>query len=129
LFATASQTLLQLGRDPRWLGAQLGITAVLHTWTRDLRLHCHLHCIVTGGGLSSDGRRWVPTSPDFLFPVHVASALFRGKFLAALRESVAQGRLVVPEPQGLAQLCDTLHRTSWVVYSKPPFGGADHVFR
>jgi hypothetical protein len=129
LFATATQTLLGLGRDPRWLGAQLGITAVLHTWTRELRFHPHLHCIVTGGGLSTDAQRWIATSPDFLFPVHVASALFRGKLLAALRDSVDHGRLLVPDLQGFSQLCDALYRKRWVVYCKPPFGGPEHVFR
>ncbi len=57
---------------------------MLHTWTRDLRFHPHVHCIVTGGGLSLDGARWVATPTDFLFPVRVLSALFRGKFLAQL---------------------------------------------
>ena len=101
---------------------------MLHTWTRDLRFHPHLHCIVTGGGLSADAQRWIATSPDFLFPVRVASALFRGKLLAALRELVGQRRLVVPDPQGFAQLSHTLYRKSWVVYAKPPFGGPEHVF-
>ena len=86
LFATASATLLELGRDPARLGAQLGFTAVLHTWTRRLELHPHLHCVVTGGGLSPEGDRWIDVKGKdrFLFPVRVLSALFRGKFLDGL---------------------------------------------
>jgi hypothetical protein len=75
--------LLELGRDPKWLGAELGITQVLHTWARDLSLHPHVHCIVTTGGLSAAGK-WVDSRGCFLFPVAVMSRLFRGKFLAGL---------------------------------------------
>jgi hypothetical protein len=67
------QTLLELGADPRRLGAQLGITIVLHTWTRDLRFHAHLHCIVTDGGLHPDGNRWISARQGYLFPVKVLS--------------------------------------------------------
>lgn len=87
LFRAASQTLLTMGRDPRRLGGLLGVTAVLHTWTRKLHFHPHLHCIVTGGGLRTEDHRWVTTkSPRYLFPVRALSALFRGKFLDALRK-------------------------------------------
>ena len=116
VFEAATAFLLELGRDPRRLGAQLGITAILHTWTRKLHYHPHLHCVVTGGGLSPDQQRWLGTPPDFLFPVHVAAALFRGKVLAALRDRLT------------AALRDQLYRTRWVVYCKPPFGGPDQVF-
>ena len=71
LFAARSQTLLELGEDEKRLGAQLGLTAVLHTWTRALRFHPHLHCIVTGGGLTRDGKRWIASKQDYLFPVSV----------------------------------------------------------
>jgi Putative transposase len=75
----AADSLLELGRDPKWLGAsaQLGITAVLHTWTRELAFHPHVHCIVTGGGLAEDGSRWIAAPGEFLFPVRVLAALFR----------------------------------------------------
>ncbi len=73
LFSSASHTLLELGRDERRLGALLGATAVLHTWTRDLRFHPHLHCIVTGGGLATDGARWISSRRKYLFPVRVLS--------------------------------------------------------
>jgi hypothetical protein len=136
LFAAAAEALLELGRDPRWLGAELGITSVLHTWTRDLRFHPHVHCIVTGGGLSLDGQRWIATRPDYLFPVKVLGALFRGKFLACLNELYARGALrlegpamKLADPARFARVRDKLYRSRWVVYSKPPFGGPEQVFR
>jgi Putative transposase/Transposase zinc-binding domain len=136
LFASATEALLELGRNPRWLGAELGITSVLHTWTRDLRFHPHVHCIVTGGGLSRDGERWIATRPDFLFPVRVLGALFRGKFLARLLRFHDRGELqlagpaaALAEPAQFARVRDKLYRARWVVYAKPPFGGPEHVFR
>lgn len=136
LFACAAETLLELGRDPKRLGAELGITSVLHTWTRALLFHPHVHCIVTGGGLSLDGERWVATRPDFLFPVRVLGALFRGKFLARLRRAYDRGELHLAgsvahlaERGRFARLCDKLFGKRWVVYAKPPFGGPDQVFR
>jgi hypothetical protein len=78
LFSTTAATLLELGKDARRLGALLGITAVLHTWSRDLRFHPHLHCIVTGGGLAVGAERWVSSRQKYLFPVRVLSDLFRG---------------------------------------------------
>jgi hypothetical protein len=87
LFASASRTLLALAKDSKRLGAQLGVTMVLHTWTRDLRFHPHVHAIVTGGGLTDDAQRWVRSRRDFLFPVRVMGALFRGKMLAALHRA------------------------------------------
>ena len=136
LFASAAETLLELGRDPRHLGAELGVTSVLHTWTRELRFHPHVHCLVTGGGLSLDGERWVGTRPDFLFPVRVLGALFRGKFLARLARAYDRGELRFggsaarfADPAVFARLKAKLYRTRWVVYSKPPFGGPEQVFR
>lgn len=135
LFASAAETLLELGRDPRWLGAQLGITSVLHTWTRELLFHPHVHCIVTGGGLSLDGQKWIATRPDFLFPVRVLGALFRGKFLAGLVRLRDRGELHFTGPAAgladssrFARVRDKLHRVRWVVYAKPPFGGPEQVF-
>jgi hypothetical protein len=128
LFRTASATLLELCADPKRLGAQPGITAVLHTWTRDLQLHPHLHCIVTGGGLSRDGTRWVPARERYLLPVKVLSRLFRGKLVAALEEAHKAGDLscaAMAEPRRLRR---RLFAKEWVVYAKKPFGGAQAVF-
>jgi hypothetical protein len=136
LFAAASQTLLELGNDPRRLGARLGITAVLHTWTRELLFHPHLHCIVTGGGLAPSGETWLPLSRRYLVPVKVMGALFRGKFLAGLRQLYDDGQLHLggrasrlSEPTAFAELINKLYRTNWVVYAKRPFAGTQQVFR
>ncbi len=133
LFACASQTLLELGRDERHLGAQLGLTAVLHTWTRELLFHPHVHCIVTGGGLARDSSRWIHTRKKFLFPVKVMGALFRGKFLDCLRKAHARGVFAsfraFEDPQGFDRFMRTLARKHWVVYAKRAFGGAEQVYR
>ncbi len=136
LFAAAAQTLLTLGRDPRRLGATLGITAVLHTWTRELQFHPHVHCLVTGGGLAVARPRWVAARRRYLLPVRVLSRLFRGKFLAALARAHAHGDLQFPgalaplaDAATFRALLDHLYRQEWVVYAKRPFGGPAQVFR
>ena len=139
LFDAAFRTLLELGQDPKRLGGLLGITAVLHTWTRSLAFHPHLHCIVTGGGLSADGTRWVAADRGrsrYLFPFEVMASLFRGKLLAALADAVACGQLALDgacahlaDPVVFARLKDQLYRMDWVVYCKRPFGGAEQVFK
>jgi len=137
LLRSAADTLLELGRDSKRMGVHLGITAVLHTWTRDMQFHPHVHLIVTGGGLAVEGSpRWIHSPQDFLFPVHVMSDLFRGKFMAGLRALHQDNKLVPPhrdnaalEPQRFQKLVDTLYNLDWVVYCKEPFGGADQVFR
>ncbi len=133
LFRAASRTLLELGRDPKWLGAELGLTMVLHTWTRDLRLHPHVHCLVTGGGLSDDGQ-WIAARQTFFAPVQVIGALFRGKFLAGLKSLRRRGllRLEGPasdfaEPDVWAEVLTRLYASNWVVYAKRPMAGAEQV--
>jgi hypothetical protein len=129
LFSSAAQTLLVFGRDK--LRAQLGITAVLHTWTRDLRLHPHVHCVVTGGGLDDHGR-WATTSKRFLFSVKTMAKCFRGKFLDGLRALHREGKLVLDEELQAAhvfsRLLDSLYHKDWIVYTKPTFGGPEQVF-
>jgi hypothetical protein len=134
IMKAAADSLLDLARDPKWLGAeaQLGITAVLHTWTRELVFHPHVHCIVTGGGLAVDGGRWVAASGDFLFPVRVLGALFRGKVLDGIARARREGRLrLAPEEEDRAarHRMHALRRASWIVYAKRPFGGAEQVYR
>jgi hypothetical protein len=132
LFSSASRTLLELGRDEQRLGALLGVTAVLHTWTRDLRWHPHLHCIVTGGGLAPDGALWIPCRQRYLFPVRVLSELFRGKFLDALARAHERDELESGdsrERESFGRLKDALHRKDWVVYAKRPFAGPAQVFK
>jgi hypothetical protein len=136
LLGAAGRTLLELGRDPARLGAELGVTTVLHTWTRELAFHPHAHCIVTGGGLTPDGASWVHSRKHFLFPVHVMGALFRGKVLAALREAHRRSELNIAsrhgeplDPQAFDQLLSRLRRLNWVAYCKRPFGGPEQVVR
>lgn len=137
LFAAAADALKELAKEPRYLGAEVGITAVLHTWTRDLRFHPHVHAIVTGGGLSEDGARWVPgRNAAFLFPVRVLGALFRGKFLARLQQLYDKRALRLvgaaarfADPKTFARLRRKLYTTRWHVYIKPPFGGPEEFFR
>ncbi len=124
LFATAAETLLTFGRDPKRLGAELGFTLVLHTWTRDLRFHPHVHAIVTGGGLDVHADRWVSARQDYLFPVQALSRLFRGKFLAALIALFEQGtgKDTQLDSHSFRTLTRRLARQAWVVYAKKPFG-------
>lgn len=132
LFETASATLLEVGRGPK-LGGLLGITAVLHTWTRELELHPHLHCIVTGGGLAPGGDRWICARAKYLLPVRILADVFRGKFLAALRREHARrsfrGFDAFDDPEGFERLCSAITKHRWVVYAKKPFAGPEHVFR
>ena len=120
----ASETLLELGQSR--LGGQLGITTVLHTWTRDLRFHPHVHAIVTAGVLTQDRTRWVPSHPTFLFPIKVVGALLRGKLIAKLRALKQSGALDGVHPfsdtASFEQLIARLARHNWVVYIKKPFG-------
>ena len=136
LFEAASRTLLELGDDPRRLGGRLGLNAVLHTWTRELAFHPHLHCLVTGGGLCQTTGRWLSLGRRHLFPVKVLGKLFRGKFLDGLRRLHRLGRLDLSGHAGrwadqtsFAALLDRLYRTDWVVYAKRPFAGPERVFR
>lgn len=134
LFEASAGALQHLARDDRRLGAELGITAVLHTWGQKLLFHPHVHCVVTGGGLSKDGR-WVAARQKHLLPVRPLSRLFRGKFLAALQELRRAGDLYLPGPLDAlrddsvwAAFRHRLYGAEWVVYCKPPFGGPEQVF-
>lgn len=127
LFDAASQTLLAFGADPKRLGAQLGFTLVLHTWTREMLFHPHLHAIVTGGGLSFDRTRWVGLPNDeFLFPVVALSKVFRGNFLQGLIAACAADKLDLTDHQS-RKLVAEAKKHDWVVYAKKPFGGPDQI--
>jgi hypothetical protein len=135
LFSAASQALLTIARDEKHLGAQLGFTTVLHTWGQNLVFHPHVHCVVTGGGLSPDGTRWIAAREKYLLPVKVLGKLFRGKFLAALDRAYRNGELdlagstaELADPEAWRRFKDVLYKKDWVVYAKPPFGGAEQVF-
>ena len=123
-FQAASATVLELGRTH--LQATLGVTFLLHTWTRDLRFHAHLHGLVSAGGLALDGSRWVPTSAKFLFHVHRLGALFKGKFMDLLREAQGRGELGLTEV-AFNVLMAKLWKQKWVVYAKRPYREAWHA--
>jgi Putative transposase/Transposase zinc-binding domain len=128
LLRSAAETVLELAADPKLLGAQTGVLAVLHTWGQDLQFHPHVHCVVPGGGLSADGTHWVAAPSHFFLPVRVLSRVFRGKFLAGLRAAFARGEVRVaaaPFERALAAAAST----DWVVYAKPPFGGPETVLK
>jgi hypothetical protein len=131
LFRTTAATLTTFARDPRHLGGDVGVTAVLHTWGQTLSQHIHLHCLVTGGALARDGTRWIPAKPGFLFPVRALAQVFRAKYLDALHAAQAAGRLRLPdplaEPGALAALLTQLRHHDWVVYAKRPFAGPAQV--
>lgn len=128
LLSSAAGTLIELGRDEKRLGALIGVTAILHTWTRTLAYHPHAHCIVTAGGLAPEGGRWISINRDFLFPVKVMGALFRGKFLDGLKKMHDTKNRVEEDDAAFGALNDALYKASWVVYAKRPFGGPSQVF-
>lgn len=135
LFDAVAQTLTQFGHNPRnGLGGKLGFLAVLHTWDQKLLDHFHLHCLIPAGVLSEDGLRWIHARKDFLFPVKALAEVFRGKFVALLKQAFAQKQLTFPgraastgHPAGFSALMAELYRQGWVVYCKPPFGGPHKV--
>ena len=126
LFRSVSELLLELGRTR--LKATLGLTMVLHTWTRDLRFHPHIHVLTTAGGLSLDGKFFVHVRKYFLFHVKVMGRLLRGKMLDALRKLQREGVFPELSPAAFDRLMASLaaHK-SWVVYSKAPFHRSQHV--
>ena len=136
LFRAASETLLTIAADPKHLGARIGFTAVLHTWGQTLLHHPHLHCVVPAGGLSPDGERWIAAREGFFLPVRVLSRLFREKYLAYLRQAYDDGLLILAgRLEGLSisrewqAFAESLRRTEWVVYAKPPFGSPEQVLK
>ncbi len=113
LIRIASSTLLDLCKNPKWVGCVPGVTAVLHTWTRQYEYHPHVHFIVTGGGLDENGR-WTSAHPKFLVPVHALSAVFRARFRDALKAN---------HPELFARIKSKVWKRSWVVHSKPVGSG------
>ena len=134
LFRASAETLITIAADPKHLGARIGFTSVLHTWGSALTHHPHVHCIVPGGGISLDGKRWVACRANFFLSVHVLSKRFRWRFLERLRDAHDAGRLrffnelahLAKRDAFDAHLAPLL-KLDWVVYAKPPFGGPDAV--
>ena len=128
LFAAVAETLHDVAGNPKNLGAKIGFSCVLHTWTQTLLFHPHIHCIVTGGGLDPDRRRWIAARPGFLFPVRILAQLFRAKLLRRLESDLNDKTLSSNDTDPHARL-RAAARKNWVVYSKPPFAGPRQVLR
>ena len=137
LFSCSAETLLEIGRAPKHLGAEIGFFSVLHTWNQKLQHHPHVHCVVSAGGLSPDHTHWVsPRYGNFFLPVAVLSKVFRGKFIEAFQQAFAAGELqfhgqlqALAQPKIFGRFVRQLFCHHWVVYCKPPFGGPDQVLR
>ena len=136
LFKAASQTLLIIGKDPKHLGAKLGVTMVLHTWGSAMTHHPHVHCIVPGGGLSEDKRRWVSCRPGFFLPVRVLSRLFRRLYLEQLLQAHEEGTLKffgkhagLEDRLAFERYLQPTRQVDWVVYAKRPFAGPESVLK
>jgi len=128
LFDAVEKTVRQVAANPNNLGAQVGMTAVLHTWTQTLLYHPHLHCIVPGGGLDASGQHWIPTRDNFFLAVRILSTVFRAKLLAALQHAVVSGKIAA-DVRGIqvSKLLRHAARHKWVVYCKRPFAGPQQV--
>ena len=134
LFRAVSETIKELCEDPEHLGAEPGFIALLHTWSQTLLDHPHIHCIVTGGGLSLDGKRWVSCKKSFFIPVKILSGMFRGKFLDYLKKGYEKKDLTfsgavahLAEEKAFTAMMNKLYAQDWVVYCKPPFKNAETV--
>jgi predicted Zn-ribbon and HTH transcriptional regulator len=134
LFRAAAEALHNVAADPRYLGAEVGAIAVLHTWGQALHHHPHLHCIVPGGGISPDQTQWIACRPGFFLPVRVLSRRFRDTFVCRLRAAFDAGELRLSgaladlaDPAAFASRLDELACIDWVVFAKPPFAGPEQV--
>jgi hypothetical protein len=134
LFKATAETLRTIARDPRHLGAEIGFTAVLHTWGSAMTHHPHLHCIVPGGGLSANGDEWVPCKVGFFLPVRVLSKLFRRLFLEQLVAAYRRNELAfygalqtLSDVRAFADYLAPLRQRDWFVYAKRPFAGPKAV--
>jgi hypothetical protein len=129
LFDASSATLLCFAKDEKYLGATPGIISVLHTWGQQLSFHPHIHCIVSGGGITADNR-WkeaIKNKWSFLFPEEAIGTVYRGKFLQALQQMITSGEVVLPQKQDCKQLMNLLYKKEWVVDARAPFGGPHAV--
>jgi hypothetical protein len=134
LLRTSAATLLEIAADSRHLGADIGFLSVLHTWGQNLQHHPHVHCVVPTGGLAFDESSWIRSRDGFFLPVKVLSKVFRGKFVAGLRRAFSSGKLsfhgdlkALSNQRLFHAFIRSLYRTDWIVYSKKPFRGPEHV--
>src|SRR6201981_2176271 len=136
LLRASAETLLEVARDPRHLGAEIGFFSVLHTWNQKLGPHPHVHCVIPAGGLSLDHAHWIKSRSRFFLSIKVLRRVFRGKFVAGLQQAFHSGRLsfrgnlvALAQPKTFAAWLRSLFRKDWVVYAKRPFGGPEYVLQ
>jgi len=136
LFQATGSALLEVAADPKRLGAEIGFLCILHTWGQTLNRHPHIHCVVPGGGLSPDHSRWISSHPRFLLPVKVLSSVFRDKFVNGLKQAYHANKLrfygdcqTLANSEAFGAFVGQVSAPDWVVYAKPPFGGAEHVLQ
>ena len=128
LFKATSESILELAKDPKWLGAKVGITSILHTWGQTMEFHPHIHSIVTGGGLSNN--KWINGNKDYLFKVQVLSSLFKGKFLSMLKHinlNLPDNLKYLKDIKKLNKFLEPLYNKSWITYIEPPKGSPENV--
>ena len=136
LFRTVAETLREVARNSKHLGAEIGFFGILHTWGQNLLFHPHIHCVIPGGGISPDKDRWIQPLFPFFLPVQALGKVFRGKFVAGLRCAHRKRQLIcagsiqhLGKTQCFSAFLRTLFRQNWVVYAKPAFGGPEQVIR
>jgi hypothetical protein len=136
LFRLSAETLIEVARNPKRLGAEIGFFSVLHTWNQKMEHHPHVHCIAPAGGLSLDHKSWVRPHYRFFLPQKVLGLVFRGKITEALEDAFKQRKLRfygqlqnLSDPKVFHSFVRQLFRHEWVVHCKPPFGGPEHVLR
>jgi len=136
LFKAAASSLVELCRDWKRFKAQIGFTAILHTWNQDLLFHPHLHLVVTAGGLDRTQERWIQSKGKFLVPVGALANKVRGKLLHLLKQAGNEGKLALhasienlQDPMEFAGFISRLYDTRWHIYIKKPFAGPEQVFR
>jgi len=138
LLRLSAETLIEIARNPKFLGADIGFFSVLHTWTQKMKHHPHVHCVVPAGGLSFDHQRWVPADPRYRFflPKWALRKVFRGKVKDALKQAFAEGEIgfygklkYLSDPKVFNNFVRDLYRSHWVIHCKPPFGGPEQVLK
>src|ERR1700676_3087314 len=136
LFHASAQTLIEIGADPKYLGAEIGFLSVLHTWGQNLQHHPHVHCVIPAGGLSPDESRWIRSPTSFFVPVRVLSKVFRGKFVDRLKRLYRAHKLSfhgslrsLVDSKQFRRFLRQLFRKDWVVYAKKPFRGPAYILQ
>ena len=131
LFKASAETLQELAGDEKYLGAEIGFFGILHTWGQNLMYHPHIHCVVTGGGLT-ETEKWKEKEEDFFIPVKVMSRKFRGKFLSYMKKEKLKyygENENLENPENYDNLMQSMYNKEWVVYCKEPFNNAESVIQ